>query len=52
MDGCRGARRPLWMAVGSLESIVDGCRERVSRCGQLYGELVEAVVKNIFITEH
>ena len=36
MDGCSGARRPLWMAVGELgghcgwllgssEAIVDGC---------------------------
>ena len=30
---------------------MDGCRKRGSCCGQLYLELVETVVKHIFVTE-
>ena len=57
MDGCRGARRPLWMAVVELgghcgwllwssEAVVDGLGELGGRCEWLYVSL-EAIVDGL-----
>ena len=50
MDGCSGARRPLWMSVGELgghcgwllgssEAIVDGCSRTRRPLWMAVGEL-------------